>query len=188
MTIETRPLWFFVAATFLAASSIQAEIALPKIEDAGVTITKFAGSDLIKHPTGTTFTLDGKLLVIESNTHFRPEDYEGPKSDQIVWLQDTDGDGKADARSVFFETDLVATMDITTHPATGAIYVATRNEILRLWDKDQDGKADTDTIERRLIFLDTTANYPHNGLSGLSFDDSGSLFFGMGENYGADYT
>ncbi|MCB1230098.1 MAG: c-type cytochrome [Verrucomicrobiae bacterium] len=161
---------------------------LPVSSDPTLTITKFAGSDLIKQPTGITFTRDGKLLAIQSNTHFRPDDYDGPKSDQIVWLQDTDGDGVADQRSSFFEADLVATMDIATHPETGAIYIATRNEVLRVWDKDGDGKADPDSVERRLVFLDTTADYPHNGVSGLCFDDNGDLFFGIGENYGADYT
>lgn len=176
-----------IAISFSCATAL-ADDALPVAANPEIRITKFAGSDLIKHPTGTTFTRDGKLLAVESHTHFRPVDYAGPKSDQIVWLQDTDGDGVADARSVFFEADLVATMDIATHPETGAIYIATRNEVLRVWDKDGDGKADPDTVERRLVYLDTTADYPHNGVSGLCFDDEGDLFFGIGENYGADYT
>lgn len=160
----------------------------PTSTDASLRISRFADSELIKHPTGITFTQDGKLLAVESHTHFAPDDYEGPKSDQIVWLQDTDDDGVADQRSIFFEANLVATMDIATHPETGAIYIATRNEVLRVWDRNGDGKADPETVERRLVFLETTADYPHNGVSGLCFDDNGDLFFGIGENYGADYT
>ncbi|MCP5541072.1 MAG: c-type cytochrome [Akkermansiaceae bacterium] len=160
----------------------------PKSAIDGVTIRRFAGSDLIKHPTGLAFTRDGKLLAVESHTHFRPEDYEGPPGDRILWLRDTDGDGAADGREIFYEGGLAATMDLATHPETGAIHVATRNEILRLWDRDGDGRADADAVERRLVFLETEADYPHNGLSGLCFDDAGDLFFGMGENYGADYT
>ncbi|MEO0415357.1 MAG: hypothetical protein AAF226_10440 [Verrucomicrobiota bacterium] len=53
-------------------------------------ITQFAGSDLIQHPTGITFTAGGKLLVVESHTHFAPDDYQGPKHDIIWWLQDQD--------------------------------------------------------------------------------------------------
>lgn len=153
-----------------------------------MSITKFADSDLIRQPTGITFTASGKLLAIQSNTHFRPDGYEGAEDDQIFWLQDTDGDGVADKKSVFFATDLVATMDIATHPDTGAIYVATRNEILRLWDEDHDGVADPDRVERRLVFLDTEGDYPHNGCSGITFDDLGNLIFGIGENLGAAYT
>ncbi len=154
----------------------------------GVVITQFAGTDIVRQPTGITFTHCGKLLVVESHTHFRPDDYEGPETDQILWLEDTDGDGVAETRSIFFESDLIATMDIATHPDTGAIYVSTRNEIIRLWDENQDGKADPNRTERRLVFLETEGDYPHNGISGLTFDDQGNLLFGIGENLGAEYT
>ncbi|MEM9281142.1 MAG: PVC-type heme-binding CxxCH protein [Verrucomicrobiota bacterium] len=160
---------------------------LPTSFKEGLTIEKFAGSELIRHPTGITFTADGKLLVVESHNHFRPDQYDGPVSDQVVWLKDTDGDGVADSRSVFFGEDLIAAMDIATHPDTGAIYVATRNEILRLWDDDGDGVADPDRVERQIVFLDTEGDYPHNGCSGIAFDDLGNLIFGIGENLGEDY-
>ncbi len=66
----------------------------------------------------------------------------------------------------------------------GSVYLATRNEILRLRDTDGDGKADE---HRRLVFLETKGDYPHNGLSGLAFDSKGNLYFGLGENLGAAY-
>ena len=161
---------------------------IPVSSNPDTRINQFAGRDLIRHPTGIAFTRGGKLLAIESHTHFPPKDYSGPESDRIVWLEDRDGDGTADHRTIFFEGPLVATMDIATHPETGAIYVATRNEVLRLWDRDDDGIADPDSIERKLVFLDTEGNYPHNGCSGLCFDDNGDLIFGIGENLGVAYT
>ena len=39
---------------------------------------------------------NGRVLVIESHTHFRPEGYAGPKADRILAMTDTDGDGRAD--------------------------------------------------------------------------------------------
>jgi putative membrane-bound dehydrogenase-like protein len=124
------------------------------------------------------------LLVIESQTHFRPKDWQGPAHDQIVWLKDTDSDGRADAREVIFDqTD--ATMDIASHP-DGSVYLSTRSEILRLRDQDNDGKYEK--IDRRMVWLETEGKYPHNGLSGLAFDAKGDLHFGMGENLGAAYT
>lgn len=181
--MRALPLVFGLALCLTA----RAEEGVPKALVEGVSVQKFAGSDLIKHPTGATFTRDGKLLVIESHTHFRPKGYVGPKTDQIRWLEDSDGDGVGDASHVFFQADLVATMDIATEPSTGAIYVATRNEILRLEDSDGDGKADSDSVTRRLVYLETKGDYPHNGVSGLSFDPKGGLYFGIGENLGAAY-
>lgn len=160
----------------------------PQSPDGRAFANRFAGSDLIRQPTGIAFTQSGKLLVVQSNTHFRPEDYDGSENDEIFWLRDDDGDGTADSRSLFYGENLVATMDLAVHPETGAVYVATRNEILRLWDENGDGVADEDRIERRLVFLDTEGDYPHNGISGLAFDDLGNLLFGIGENLGAAYT
>ena len=156
----------------------------PKVNDEALQATLFAADPLIQTPIGMTFDKDGRLLVIESQTHFRPKDWKGPAHDQIVWLKDVDGDGKADARQVILDvTDM--TMDIATAP-DGSVYVSTRNEILRLSEQNKDGVPGK--IERRIVWLETEGRYPHNGLSGLAFDGKGGLYFGMGENLGAAYT
>jgi putative membrane-bound dehydrogenase-like protein len=155
---------------------------MPRAQDAELEVTLFAASPDIVHPIGVTFDQSGRLLVIESHTHFRPEGYKGPRHDRIRVLEDTKGSGRADRFTTFHE-GTIATMGIAAHP-DGSIYVATRNEILRLRDTRGAGKADD---VRRLAFLDTKGNYPHNGLSGLAFDSRGDLYFGMGENIGADY-
>lgn len=168
----------------LAACLRSQEIEIPKVADESQEVTLFAAEPMIQQPIGCTFDRHGRLLVIESHTHFRPKDWKGPLHDQIALLTDTDGDGRADKREVFFDqTDM--TMDIATHP-DGAIYLSTRNEILRLRDDDGDGKPEK--VERKLVWLETEGRYPHNGLSGLAFDAKGELFFGMGENLGASYT
>ena len=38
-----------------------------------------------------------------------------------------------------------------------------------------------------IVRLDTKGDYPHNGLSGFAFDYAGKVYFGLGENLGADY-
>ncbi len=142
----------------------------------------FAANPDIVHPVSIDCDAQGRLLVIESHTHFPPQNYQGPKHDRIRRFEDTKGTGKADRITTFFEgTDM--TMDIARHPDS-SIYLATRNEILRLRDTKGVGQADE---KERIVFLDTVGRYPHNGLSGLCFDSTGNLFFGMGENLGADY-
>jgi len=131
----------------------------PHAADPRLWVDLFAASPDIVHPIGIAFDSHGRLLVIESHTHFRPPDYKGPKHDRVRVREDTDGDGKADRFSTFFEGTRF-TMDIAAH-RDGAIYLATRNEILRLRDTDGDGKADE---HRRVVFLETKGDYPHNGL------------------------
>ncbi|HEY7154193.1 MAG TPA: PVC-type heme-binding CxxCH protein, partial [Gemmataceae bacterium] len=152
----------------------------PRAHDPRLRVDLFAAAPDIVHPIAVTFDQRGRLLVIESHTHFRPKNYDGPKFDRVRILEDTDGDGKADRFTTFFE-GTTASMDLATH-VDGSVYLATRNEILRLRDTGGDGKADE---KRRIVFLDTKGNYPHNGLSGLAFDSKGDLYFGMGENLGA---
>lgn len=154
----------------------------PVCADPRLIVTKFAAAPDIVHPIALDFDAKGRLLVIESHTHFRPKNYAGPKYDRIRVIEDSDGDGKADRFTTFFD-GTTHTMDLAVHP-DGSVYVTTRNEILRLRDTDGDGKAD-DRV--RIAFLDTTGDYPHNGLSGLAFDAGGNLYFGMGENLGAPY-
>jgi putative membrane-bound dehydrogenase-like protein len=154
----------------------------PQVADPTLQVECFASAPQIVHPIGVAFDARGRLLVIESHTHFRPKDYQGPAHDRIRVLEDTDGDGKADRFTTFYE-GTVATMAIAAHP-DGSIYLATRNELLRLRDTKGTGKADEC---RRIAFLDTKGDYPHNGLSGLAFDSQGNLYFGMGENLGANY-
>ncbi len=156
---------------------------LPRASDDRLQVDLFAASPDIVHPIGIAFDRRGRLLVVESHTHFRPENYQGPKHDRVRILEDTDGDGRADRFTTFYE-GTSSTMAIAVHPE-GAVYLATRNEILRLRDTKGEGKAD---VVQQLVFLDTKGNYPHNGLSGLVFDSRGNLYFGLGENLGADYT
>lgn len=154
----------------------------PASADARLVVTRFAAAPDIVHPIALDFDTKGRLLVVESHTHFRPAKYDGPKFDRIRVIVDTDGDGTADRFTTFAE-GFTATMDLAVHP-DGSVYVATRNEILRLRDTNSDGTADE---QKRLVFLDTKGNYPHNGLCGLCFDAQGNLNFGMGENLGEPY-
>jgi putative membrane-bound dehydrogenase-like protein len=65
-----------------------------------------------------------------------------------------------------------------------SVYIATRREIRLFHDDDGDDKADRSD---RIVQLETKGDYPHNGLAGFAFDALGWMFFGCGENLGADY-
>jgi len=154
----------------------------PTTTDARLTIQRFAADPQIVTPTGVAVEPNGRVLVVECHTHFRPEDYAGPKHDRILAMTDTDGDGRADKSTIFFE-GTQATMNLAVYE-DGSVFVATRMEVFRLFDEDGDGKADKNTP---IVRMETKGNYPHNGLSGFAFDGLGNVYFGLGENLGADY-
>ena len=178
-----RSLSLFAVVMWSGLASAQTEKPqAPSSADPRLVVEPFAAAPDIVHPIALDFDARGRLLVVESQTHFRPAKYDGPKFDRIRMFEDTNGDGKADRITTFFE-GTTYTMDLAVHP-DGSVYVATRNEIIRLRDTNGDGRADD---KARIMFLDTKGNYPHNGLSGLSFDSRGDLNFGMGENLGEPY-
>lgn len=166
-----------------AALVLAAEAELPQVLDDRLQIQLVASDPDVRTTTGIAVDERGRVLVIESHTHFPPANYDGPKADRILLLDDFDpATGKARKISTFFE-GTTHTMSLAVYH-DGSIYVATRMEIFRLRDKDGDGKSDERTP---ICHLDTPGNYPHNGLSGLAFDFAGNVYFGFGENLGAEY-
>jgi putative membrane-bound dehydrogenase-like protein len=168
-----------VAAKAHADSS---SVKLPTATDARIKIELFAAEPEIVTPCGIAVDGIGNVLVVESHTHFRPENYVGPPADRVRMFADTDGDGRADRVTTFHEGTR-STMNVAVHP-DGSVYVATRMEILRLRDTNGDGQADEKT---RIAHLETKGDYPHNGLSGFAFDFRGDVYFGLGENLGSEF-
>ncbi len=173
------------AACLLLALSADA-VEMPLVLDERLQLQLVASDPDIVTPTGIGVDGKGRVFVIESNTHFPPPDYKRAKHDRILLLEEFGPDGKARKTSVFFEGTKF-TMNLAVYH-DGSLYVATRYEVFRLTDKDGDGKADQSLEERQKIaWLDTKGDYPHNGLSGFAFDLAGNVYFGFGENLGADY-
>ncbi len=144
----------------------------------GVKLTLLAEHPDLVTPTGIDVAPNGQLYLIASHTHFRPEGYAGPEKDEVLVF-----DANGQNRRVFYNRT-VATMQLSVGP-DGWIYLAERSRILRVKDSDGDGQADT---EEALATLDTLADYPHNGLSGMAWHPDGGLVFSLGENFGKDWT
>ena len=156
----------------------QVETLLP-----GVQISLVAEHPALVTPTGIDVDDQGRVWVVATHTHFRPDDYVGPEHDEILVFKDLDGDGNAEQRRVFYNaTD--ATMDLELG-LDGWVYLAERDRIIRVKDSDGDGKGD---VEENILALETEADYPHNGLEGLAWHPDGDLVFGIGENFGKPWT
>jgi putative membrane-bound dehydrogenase-like protein len=155
---------------------------LPKNLDPSLKLNLVAIEPKIVTPTGITVDEAGRIWVIENHTHQRPKDYAGPSSDRIRVFEDFDETGKARRVSTFaegFRNSMGLTLGLD-----GSVYLATRSAIYRLRDTKGAGHADEQKV---IVRLDTKAVYPHNGLSGFTWDALGRLYFGFGENEGLAY-
>ena len=73
-------------------------------------------------PTGIAVDEQGRVWVIENNTHERPANYQGPDSDRILIFSDFDEAGKARKSSVYadgFKNSMGLAL-ATTAPSTSS--------------------------------------------------------------------
>ncbi|MBL69783.1 MAG: hypothetical protein CMO74_15290 [Verrucomicrobiales bacterium] len=168
-----------LTALFCFANILHA--AAPKSPDPRIVVELVSEAPDIVTPTGLGVDGQGRVIVIESHTHFRPKDYDGPERDRVLMFTMNEN-GKA-KRSIFFE-GLNMGMDVAVGH-DGWVYLAERSRILRVKDTTGNGRANK---TEDVIVMKTTGTYPHNGLSGLCFDGEGNLVFGLGENLGHPYT
>ncbi len=148
----------------------------------GATMTLFAEHPQVMTPTGIDVDTHGRVWVIACHTHFRPDPYDGPEHDEVVVLTPSKTIGQPPHRSVFYNRTK-ATMDLELGP-DGWVYLAERGRIVRVRDSTGDGKGDEEQV---LATLHTEADYPHNGLAGISWHPSGDLMFSLGENHWKDW-
>jgi putative membrane-bound dehydrogenase-like protein len=151
----------------------------PRVVNDSYKLELVASEPDIVTPIGLAFDRRGRLLVVESHTHQRPQDYPGPAGDRIRMCVDSDGDGRLDRWTTFAEGFHNA-MNVLVRP-DGAVYVVTRQDLQLLRDTDGDGVADE---TRTILRLDTKDDYPHDGLESLALTSGGHLFVAMGENHG----
>lgn len=190
------------AVLICAAFSIGGDVLFadegPRSLDERVQIQLFAEHPVLVTPTGIDVDRHGRVFVIESNTHFPPKDYARHPSDRLLVLEDQDNDGKSDQATVIadgfrhamsvlvlpiWHSNIVG-LAADAPPRACAVLVATRRSIWLLIDGDGDTQAES---RRELITLDTPGDYPHNGLAGFALHGDGWLYFGFGENLGANY-
>ncbi|MCB1076236.1 MAG: hypothetical protein KDM64_00285, partial [Verrucomicrobiae bacterium] len=67
----------------------------------GFKVTLFAGEPEVKQPTGFCIDDRGRLWVAENFSY--PDHTDKPAHDRILIFEDTDGDGRHDKRTVFYD-------------------------------------------------------------------------------------
>lgn len=107
----------------------------------GYEVTLWAENPLFHKPTQINFDPQGRMWVTSCLSYPQIEVGQTP-NDQVMILEDGDGDGKADKSDVFAEGMLMPTGLL---PADGGVYVAQSTDLLHFKDTDGDGKADVKT-------------------------------------------
>lgn len=108
----------------------------------GFEVSLFASDPMIAKPIAMSFDAKGRLWVAGSESYPQIMPGELP-SDKVYRLEDTDGDGKADKRTVFADGLLMPTA-ILAMPE--GVYVGSSTELLFFEDKDDDGVADSERV------------------------------------------
>jgi len=106
----------------------------------GFAIERIAGAPLVDRPITAAFDDQGRLYVADSsgsNDNVKKQLAEKPH--RIVRLEDSDGDGKFDKRTVFADRMMFPE---GTMWRGGSLYVAAPPSIWKLTDQDGDGVAD----------------------------------------------
>ena len=139
------------------------------ILDDGLQINLFASDPMMAKPIGMNWDEQGRLWVVSSRLypHIKP----GQRSDdQVLVLEDQNGDGVADKSTVFAENLLIPTGIM---PGDGGVYVANSTEILFLQDVDGDLKED----KRNVVLSGFGTEDTHHIIHSFKGAPDGMMYF-----------
>src|SRR5437867_5976158 len=117
----------------------------------GLRIDLVAAEPLVVDPVAMAFDERGRLIVVENRGYPTGPGPGKPPAGIIAILEDTDGDGRFDKRTVFADG---LTFPNGIMPWKGGVFVTCAPDLLYLKDTDGDGRADI----RRVVFTGFATN------------------------------
>lgn len=141
----------------------------------GYAINLFASEEQfpeLRKPVQFAFDGKGRLWVttMESYPMYIPGT---PPSDKILILEDTDGDGRADKRTVFADGLHIPT---GIEFGRGGVLIAQQPNVMFLKDTNGDDVADV----RELVLHGFDSADSHHSISAFTYDQGGALYFEEG--------
>jgi putative membrane-bound dehydrogenase-like protein len=135
----------------------------------GFNVTLFAGEPDVQQPICMDFDDRGRLWIAENYT-YSGGPYETKLRDRVIILEDTDGDGKHDARKVFWDKGFMLT-SLTW--GFGGLWVLHDGTLSFIPDRNGDDVPDSDPV----AMLDGwSKDCGHNFVSGLIWGPDGWLY------------
>ncbi|MCE7066378.1 PVC-type heme-binding CxxCH protein [Dyadobacter sp. CY326] len=147
----------------------------------GVEATLFASEPTITNPTNIDVDHLGRVWVCEAY-NYRPAINGNPtkdEGDRILIMEDTDGDGKSDKTTVFYQgKEINSPLGIWV---MGNRVVVSQSPYVWLFtDENNDGKAD----KKEVIFEGVGGEQHDHGMHAFIFGPDGKLYFNFGNEGG----
>jgi putative membrane-bound dehydrogenase-like protein len=151
----------------------------------GLEVTRWASSPLLHNPTNIDIDKDGRIWVAEG-VRYRRNHARRPEGDRIVVLEDTDGDGRADASHTFVqEPALIAPLGVAV--IDNKVVVSQPPDLLVYTDVDRDLRFDP-AVDTREVLLTGFQGINHDhSLHAVTVGPDGKWMFNSG-NTGARFT
>src|SRR5580698_1501276 len=140
----------------------------------GLEATLFASEPMIASPTNIDVDDKGRVWVCEV-VNYRHRAGSRPAGDRILILEDTDGDGRADKSTVFYQgRDIDSAMGICV--LGNRVIVTASPNVFVFIDTDGDGKAD----KKEVLFTKTGSPQHDHSAHTFLFGPDGRLYWNFG--------
>jgi putative membrane-bound dehydrogenase-like protein len=145
----------------------------------GLEATLFAAEPMMLSPTNIDVDHRGRVWVCEV-VNYRHRKGMRPEGDRILIIEDTNHDGVADKKTVFYQgNDVDTAMGICV--LGNKVIVSCSPDILVFTDTDDDDKAD----EKEVLFTKTGAPQHDHSAHAFVFGPDGKLYWNFGNTGGA---
>lgn len=144
----------------------------------GLQVELFAGEPMLLSPSNIDIDHLGRVWVCEvvNYRHFRNTSNPPRESgDRILILEDTDGDGRADKKLVFYQgRDIDSAHGVCV--LGNRVIVSAGSQVLMLTDEDGDWQAD----KKQKLFTGISGVQHDHGIHSFTFGPDGKLYFNFG--------
>lgn len=136
----------------------------------------FASEPMIASPSSIDIDAKGRVWVCDV-VNYRRNQGKREGGDQILILEDTDGDARADKKTVFYQGhDVDSAHGICV--LGDRVIISAGDEIFSLYDRNSDGKADPGS--KKVMFSNIGGKQHDHGIHAVHFGPDGKLYFNYG--------
>jgi putative membrane-bound dehydrogenase-like protein len=160
----------------IQSDSVQAKVSELQVPE-GLEVKPFASEPMLINPTNIDVDSKGRVWVLEAY-NYRPGingNPTNPQGDRILILEDTNGDGQADSRTIFYQSpELNAPLGIAV--LDSMVIISQSPYIWKMFDDNRDGKAD----RKEVMFSGIGGDQHDHGAHAFTFGPDGKLYFNLG--------